>query len=488
LLLGNEQTAVYAVLPFQIHEIPSSFVGPIMIAELRRYGLVLRAAICVLPVVSFVLAGFISVYWLGIKPEFTPAEYVYLALFTTMVWSIVAERQEVSSITKVSAENTGIRASFAACGFTFVANLVLLFFVHQLRYSRAFIVLSAVFLLLLTVSVRTLVRILLRTVGDHRSAVRVLIVGSGRFAAQAAMRIKRNEFVHSVIVGHIQLPGEEVHVTNVPVFQMDQLDLIENLNAENILIAVPTDDFSGLRQCVSKLNSLGKPIRIIVNSGNGMKVRDRVIQLGRLQMLDLDPSPMPSIGYFLFKRIFDMVFSGAVLLVLAVPMFVIAVAIFLTSRGPIFFRQQRVGRNGKVFKMYKFRTMRVSSTNEADTSWTGEDDPRRTAIGTFLRKSSLDELPQFFNVLKGEMSVVGPRPERPHFVGKFRKNITLYQTRHHLNVGITGWAQVNGLRGDTSIPKRIRYDLYYLHHWSMLFDMQIILMTIWGGFMGKNAY
>jgi Undecaprenyl-phosphate glucose phosphotransferase len=459
-----------------------------MIAELRRYGLVLRAAIVVLPLISFVLAGFISVHWLGVKPGLTSAENLYLALFTTMVWSIVAERQEVSSITKVSAENTGIRASSAACGITYAATSIALFFVHQLFYSRTFVILSAVFLLLLTVLVRTLVRILLRTVGGHRSAFRVLIVGTGRFAAQAAMRIQRNEFVRSTVVGHIHLPGEEIQVKNVSVFQMDQMDAIENLNADNILIAVPTDEFSCLRRCISKLNGLGKPIRIIVNSGNGIKVRDRVTQLGRLQMLDLDPSPMPSIGYFLFKRIFDMVFSSAVLLVMAIPMLAIALAILLTSRGPILFRQQRVGRNGKVFTMYKFRTMRVTSTNEGDTRWTGEDDPRRTAIGAFLRKSSLDELPQFFNVLKGEMSVVGPRPERPHFVGKFRKNIALYQTRHHLNVGITGWAQVNGLRGDTSIPKRVRYDLYYLHHWSLLFDIRIILMTIWGGFMGKNAY
>jgi exopolysaccharide biosynthesis polyprenyl glycosylphosphotransferase len=208
------------------------------------------------------------------------------------------------------------------------------------------------------------------------------------------------------------------------------------------------------------------------------------VEIGHHKIVQQDAA----IGYFLFKRIFDMVFSSAVLLVLAIPMLAIALAIRVTSRGPILFRQQRVGRNGKVFTMYKFRTMRVASTHEGDTLWTGEDDPRRTAIGTFLRKSSLDELPQFFNVLKGEMSVVGPRPERPHFVGKFRKNITLYQTRHHLDVGITGWAQVNGLRGDTSIPKRVRYDLYYLHHWSLLFDMRIILMTIWGGFMGKNAY
>ena len=212
-----------------------------MVAELRRYGLVLRAAIFVLPLVSFVLAGFVSVYWMGIKPGLSSAEYLYLALFTTMVWSIVAERQEVSSITKVSAENTGIRASFAACGITYAATLCVLFFVHQLFYSRAFIFLSAVFLLLLTVSVRTLVRVLLIQVGGNRPATRVLIVGVGRFAAQAAMRLQRNEFVRSDVVGHIQLPGEEIRVANVSVFQLDEMDTIEGLNVDSILIAVSTD-------------------------------------------------------------------------------------------------------------------------------------------------------------------------------------------------------------------------------------------------------
>jgi exopolysaccharide biosynthesis polyprenyl glycosylphosphotransferase len=213
-----------------------------------------------------------------------------------------------------------------------------------------------------------------------------------------------------------------------------------------------------------------------------------VVQVGRLQLLDLDPSPTSSVGYFLIKRGFEIFFSSGVLLMLAIPMMVIALIIKLTSRGPIFFKQKRVGKNGQLFTMYKFRTMRVSSSAEADTRWTSENDPRRTRIGTFLRRTSLDELPQFFNVLKGDMSVVGPRPERPHFAKKFGQDIALYQTRHHLNVGITGWAQVKHSRGDASIRKRVRYDLYYLQHWSLLFDIRIILMTIWGGFMSRNAY
>jgi lipopolysaccharide/colanic/teichoic acid biosynthesis glycosyltransferase len=150
--------------------------------------------------------------------------------------------------------------------------------------------------------------------------------------------------------------------------------------------------------------------------------------------------------------------------------------------------QWRVGLNGLPFKMYKFRTMRVSDSSESDIRWTSQGDSRRTWLGTFLRRTSLDELPQFVNVLKGDMSVVGPRPERPHFVKQFLQEIGRYNQRHCLKVGITGWAQVNGWRGDTSIEKRVEHDLYYLQNWSLTLDLRIILMTIFSQQIGKNAY
>jgi lipopolysaccharide/colanic/teichoic acid biosynthesis glycosyltransferase len=152
--------------------------------------------------------------------------------------------------------------------------------------------------------------------------------------------------------------------------------------------------------------------------------------------------------------------------------------------------QERIGLNGKPFKMYKFRTMHMSETDseEGDTRWTTQDDPRRTWLGVFLRKTSLDELPQFINVLKGDMSVVGPRPERPHFVRQFLQDVARYNHRHCLKVGITGWAQVNGWRGNTSINKRIEYDLYYLQNWSFTFDLRIIVMTIFSALIDRNAY
>ena len=166
----------------------------------------------------------------------------------------------------------------------------------------------------------------------------------------------------------------------------------------------------------------------------------------------------------------------------------IALVIRLSSPGPVFFVQDRVGLNGKPFRMYKFRTMRTGLKSESDTQWTRPEDSRKTVFGSLLRKTSLDELPQFINVLKGDMSVVGPRPERPHFVHKFLQEIARYNNRHALKVGITGWAQVNGLRGDTSIEKRVEYDLYYLQNWSLVFDLQIIVMTIFSGVINRNAY
>jgi exopolysaccharide biosynthesis polyprenyl glycosylphosphotransferase len=188
------------------------------------------------------------------------------------------------------------------------------------------------------------------------------------------------------------------------------------------------------------------------------------------------------------KRIFDVTLS-IIILLLTLPLgLLIALAIKLSSRGPVFFIQERVGLSGRVFRMFKFRTMKVGSREEGDTRWTSSNDPRRTAVGAFLRRTNLDELPQFLNVLKGDMSIVGPRPERAFFVERFLEEFDRYNFRHTFKVGITGWAQVNGWRGDTSIAKRVEYDLYYLRNWSLTFDLQIVSMTLLRIFRSKNAY
>ena len=210
---------------------------------------------------------------------------------------------------------------------------------------------------------------------------------------------------------------------------------------------------------------------------------------GALQILDLTSTPADMLRYAVLKRGVrcrllvagphpDHAASSPWLLCL----------IRLSSPGPVFFKQERIGLNGEMFRMYKFRTMSVSAKNESDTALDQRQRSAEDPPGTFLRRTSIDELPQFFNVLKGEMSVVGPRPERPYFVDKFLGEVRRYNQRHSLKVGITGWAQVHGWRGDTSIQERVEHDLYYLHHWSLGFDLRIVAMTVLSALTNKNAY
>jgi len=188
------------------------------------------------------------------------------------------------------------------------------------------------------------------------------------------------------------------------------------------------------------------------------------------------------------KRAFDLV-GGALALTLAAPvMLAIVVALKLTSPGPVLYRQERMGVDGGRFRMLKFRTMRVNAEAQTGPVWATPDDPRRTRLGGFLRRWSLDELPQLLNVLRGEMSLVGPRPERPSFVEEFRRRVPGYMLRHKVKAGITGWAQINGWRGNTSIERRIECDLYYIERWSLAFDLRILVQTIWYGFRNRNAY
>lgn len=165
-----------------------------------------------------------------------------------------------------------------------------------------------------------------------------------------------------------------------------------------------------------------------------------------------------------------------------------ALAVRFTSPGPVLFKQERVGLHNKTFQMYKFRTMEMQKPSFEQKAWTVKDDPRVTKVGKLLRRTSLDELPQLFNILLGEMSLVGPRPERPQFVEKFKEEIPRYMIKHQVRPGLTGWAQINGYRGDTSIRKRIEYDLYYIENWTLSFDIKIMFLTIFKGFINKNAY
>ena len=195
-------------------------------------------------------------------------------------------------------------------------------------------------------------------------------------------------------------------------------------------------------------------------------------------------TPLDDIGWAMVKRAMDIVGSLVLILLSSPVMLAVAAGVRLSSPGPILFCQERVGKDKRPFKMYKFRSMRITGTE--DTGWSTDADPRKTRFGSFIRKFSLDELPQFFNVLRGDMSLIGPRPEVPFHVSRFKEEIPLYLLRQQVRPGITGWAQVNGLRGDTSIEERVKYDLWYIENWSIWLDLKILLMTAFGGMVNKE--
>jgi Undecaprenyl-phosphate glucose phosphotransferase len=415
--------------------------------------------------------------------------YWGIVLLTTIVWAIAAEESGLWNVEQLYAPAGKSRRLLEALGFTYAVVMAAGFLYRQASYSRLVVAISAVALFFLATIARIAFRVFLELLRkDGRNEVKILMVGTDLFARRVGTSLLSGEVLPCRVVGFVRLPGQEIAVDG-PVYELDQIPNFDNGNQINdIIIALPAARLSDVQKIAPNLEKLCVPTRVVIDLGEGVIVRDRLIDLGGIRMLDLRPTLAESDTYLVQKRIFDLAFSILILSLTLPITLLIAIAIKLGSRGPVFFVQDRVGLNGRVFRMFKFRTMRVSSRLEGDTRWTSDKDPRRTAVGTFLRKSNLDELPQFLNVLKGDMSIVGPRPERPYFVERFLGQFDRYNSRHMFKTGITGWAQVNGWRGDTSIAKRVEYDLYYLRNWSLTFDLQIITMTVLRIFASKNAY
>jgi Undecaprenyl-phosphate glucose phosphotransferase len=415
--------------------------------------------------------------------------YWGIVLLTTIVWAIAAEESGLWNVEQLYAPGGKTRRLLEALAFTYAIVMALGFLYRQASYSRLVIALSAIALFVLATAARIISRVLLELLRKNgRNEVKILMVGTDRFARRVATSLLHGEVLPCKVVGFVRLPDQEIAVEG-PVYEMDQIPNFSNGHSINdIVIALPAARLSDVQRISPALEKLCVPTRVVIDLGDGVGIRDRLIDLGGIHMLDLRPTLAETGSYLFQKRAFDLVLSLLILL-LSLPIFpLIALAIKFSSRGPIFFAQERVGLNGRVFNMLKFRTMRVGSKKEGDTRWTSDNDPRRTTVGVFLRRTNLDELPQFLNVLKGDMSIVGPRPERAHFVERFLEEFDRYNFRHTFKVGITGWAQVNGWRGDTSIAKRIEYDLYYLRNWSLTFDLQIMTMTVMRIFNSKNAY
>ena len=257
---------------------------------------------------------------------------------------------------------------------------------------------------------------------------------------------------------------------------------------DEIAITLGLSEYSKLEHIVAECEKSGVHTKFIPDYNNIIPTRPYTEDLMGLPVINIRHVPLTNTFNAMVKRIVDIGGSLFAIVLFSPVMLITAILIKLTSPGPLIYKQERVGLHNQTFKMYKFRSMEVQDPAKEKKGWTVKNDPRVTPIGKFIRRTSIDELPQLFNILKGDMSLVGPRPERPFFVEKFREEIPRYMVKHQVRPGLTGWAQINGYRGDTSIRKRIEHDLYYIENWTLGFDFKIIFLTFFKGFINKNAY
>ena len=364
-----------------------------------------------------------------------------------------------------------------------------LFFLHDPYESRATILLFSALTMGSVLLTRRLgwgaVR-MLRSRGYNRAFA--LIIGSGRGARRLDGILKRVNWLGIKNIGFIDdHPSALSADLDVVGIFADLPDLIRKYNVSHVFITLPFHRYDDIRRVFAILSQTMVEVRLVPDFPSLAGLTLTTANLDGLPLIGLRESPHFGLN-IVVKRVMDMILSALALLLIAPLMALIAFLVRLTSPGPIFFRQERCGLNGGSFFMFKFRSMRIDAEKESGAVWAKKNDDRTTWLGAFLRKTSLDELPQFWNVLRGDMSLVGPRPERPEFVAQFQKTIPSYMARHCVKAGITGWAQVHGWRGNTSLRKRIEYDLYYITHWTPWLDFRILWMTVFNGLIHKNAY
>ena len=319
----------------------------------------------------------------------------------------------------------------------------------------------------------------------------ILLVGYSRAAEEYIDRLNDNPQWGYVVCGILDdhIPGGTLYKGVKVLGRLGNLEVILPENKlDEIAITLPLKDYDYLESVVSICEKSGVHTKFIPDYNSLIPSRPYTEDLMGLPVVNIRYVPLTNTGNILVKRMMDV--AGALVgIVLTSPVMLLsALLVKLTSPGPVIFRQERVGLHNKPFYMYKFRSMELQAPGEEKKAWTVRNDPRVTPVGRVLRRTSLDELPQLFNILRGDMSLVGPRPERPLYVEKFKEEIPRYMVKHQVRPGLTGWAQVNGLRGDTSIRKRVEYDIYYIENWTVWFDFKIILMTFFTGFVNKNAY
>jgi Undecaprenyl-phosphate glucose phosphotransferase len=420
-------------------------------------------------------------------------ETLTVGLLACILWPLCLRSVGLYRAQRQSTAVDEVFGVFKATALGGILLVTVTYFFREDRYSRGALVLFTGLAFLAVGGTRSLFKEALRALRRRGYNLRyVLVLGTGRLAKQVLAQIEAHRELGFRPVGCLSLTRSRMGTrvggggTEVIGTLRDLRPILLRQQIDQVLVALPTRCFHHLPRIMEVCADTTVDVKLVPDVYQYATLFGGLEEFGGLPIVNLQSAGVLGINA-VAKRAFDLLFSAVFLVVLAPLLFLIAIAVKLTSPGSVLYRQERVGLDGKPFAMLKFRTMR-DDAEEAGPRFAGPSDPRKTPIGAFLRRSSLDELPQLLNVLAGDMSLVGPRPERPVFIARFRRRIPRYQLRHMVKAGMTGWAQIHGLRGKTSIAKRVEYDLYYIEHWSLLLDLRILLRTIAFGFLSRNAY
>lgn len=411
-----------------------------------------------------------------------------------------------------------MRAFYKEVGSIIQANIIgiliftmILFIFEKNNYSRKLLLVFAITNTVMMILERYLVRLFIRNLRKKGyNKKHVLLLGYNSLAESFLKRIISNKDLGYRLITVldekeknrsktcnqelIKKAGGKVTAISknkreVWVGDLEDLEYyLEEFHVDEVFIALKITQYESLGEILEVSEKQGTRVNIIPAYYKYVPSKSNIEELDGMQVINLRYIPLDHLANRMIKRGLDILISLVAIIITSPIMIMTAIMIKATSKGPILYKQERIGLNKKPFMMYKFRSMKEQKADEEKTQWTVQNDPRKTKVGTFIRKTSIDELPQFFNVLKGDMSIIGPRPERPYFVEQFKEEIPKYMIKHHVRPGITGWAQVNGWRGDTSIEKRIQCDIYYIENWDIWLDIKIIFLTIFNGFVNKNAY
>ena len=370
--------------------------------------------------------------------------------------------------------------------------LGVLYLIKMMHFSREMLFIFYVINICLEAIARNLIRYFLRSMRRKGYNLKhIVLVGYSRAAEEYIDRILENPQwgykIRGILDDHIEAGTEYKGIKVLGKIDNLMIILPEN-RLDEIAITLGLSEYARLEEIVNLCEKSGVHTKFIPDYNQIIPTKPYTEDILGLPVINIRHVPLTNTFYAAMKRVMDIAGAICAIILFSPIMMFSVIMIKLTSPGPLIFKQERVGLHNHTFMMYKFRSMDVQPPEKEKTKWTVKDDPRVTNFGKFMRKTSIDELPQLFNVLKGEMSLVGPRPERPFFVEKFKEEIPRYMIKHQVRPGLTGWAQVNGYRGNTSIRKRIEYDLYYIENWTLGLDVKTLFLTIFKGFINKNAY